>query len=93
MLNFYSLTQIRYAEEITTEDFYRDMYENKEQFDLSDMKLKQFKHLENKKVVGKFKDETQGIPICEFIGLRSKMYSINQTMPVKRKQLRVLYGM
>ena len=62
--------------EITTEDFYRDMYDNKEQFDLSDMKLEQFKNVENKKVVGKFKDETQGIPICEFIGLRSKMYSI-----------------
>ena len=63
--------------EITTEDFYLDMYNNKEHFDLSDMHLKQFKNSENKKVVGKFKDETQGIPICEFIGLRSKMYSIN----------------
>ena len=62
--------------DITTEDFYRDMFDNKEQFDLSDMKLKQFKNLENKKVVGKFKDETQGIPVCEFIGLRSKMYSM-----------------
>ena len=62
--------------EIITEDFYRDMYDNKEQFDLSDMKLEQFKNSENKKVVGEFKDETQGSPICEFIGLRSKMYSI-----------------
>ena len=31
---------------------------------------------ENKDVVGKFKDETNGIPIIEFIGLRSKCYSI-----------------
>ena len=62
--------------EITTEDFYQDMYNNKEDFDLSDVHLKQFENSENKKVVGKFKDETQGIPICEFIGLRSKMYSI-----------------
>ena len=62
--------------EITTEDFYQDMYNCKEYFDLSDMHLKQLKNSENKKVVGKFKDETQGIPICEFIGLRSKMYSI-----------------
>ena len=40
------------------------------------MQLTQFKNSENKKVVGKFKDETQGIPKCEFIGLRSEMYSI-----------------
>ena len=26
-------------------------------------------------VIGKFKDEVAGIPITEFIGLRSKMYS------------------
>ena len=30
----------------------------------------------NKAVVGKFKDETCGLPIREFVGLRSKMYSI-----------------
>ena len=30
----------------------------------------------NKAVVGKFKDEADGLPIREFIGLRSKMYSI-----------------
>ena len=29
----------------------------------------------NKKVIGKFKDEAEGIPIVEFVGLRSKMYS------------------
>ena len=29
----------------------------------------------NKKVIGKFKDECQSIPVAEFIGLRSKMYS------------------
>ena len=62
--------------DITTEDFYQDMFDNEDQFDLSDMKLEQFKDSENKKVVGKFKDETQGVPICEFIGLRSKMYSM-----------------
>ena len=30
----------------------------------------------NKKVIGKMKDETASIPISEFVGLRSKMYSI-----------------
>ena len=27
----------------------------------------------NKKVIGKFKDEAAGIPVVEFLGLRSKM--------------------
>ena len=30
----------------------------------------------NKKRLGYFKDETAGVPIVEFVGLRSKMYSI-----------------
>ena len=30
---------------------------------------------ENKKVIGKFKDEAAGKPILEFVGLTSKMYS------------------
>ena len=35
------------------------------------------------KVLGKMKDETAGIPIEEFVGLRSKMYSL--TYEVKEK--------
>jgi len=30
---------------------------------------------DNKKVIGKFKDEAAGKPILEFVGLKSKMYS------------------
>jgi len=30
---------------------------------------------ENKKIIGKFKDEAAGKPILEFIGLKGKMYS------------------
>ena len=29
----------------------------------------------NKKIIGKFKDEACGIPITEFMGLKSDMYS------------------
>jgi len=32
-------------------------------------------NVDNKKVIGKFKDETSGDPILEFVGLRPKMYS------------------
>ena len=32
----------------------------------------------NKKVKGKFKDETAGVPIIEFVGLKRKMYSYIQ---------------
>ena len=39
------------------------MYNFKEHFDPSDIHLEQFKNLDNKKVVGKFNDETQGTPI------------------------------
>jgi hypothetical protein len=39
----------------------------------------------NKKVIGKFKDETDGDPIIEFVGLRSKMYSILTEDDVEKK--------
>ena len=54
------------------------MKENKELFDFSDYKDDGYRSNDNtnKKVIGKFKDETEAIPIKEFVGLRSKMYSI-----------------
>ena len=59
---------------IKTNDVYQDVFNDK--FENSD-------HPENslfydkitKKVIGEFKDEALGIPVTEFIGLRSKMYS------------------
>ena len=51
------------------------MYDNKEMFDLSDV-LGEFNNNTNKKVIGKFKPEYANNIIREFIGLRSKMYSI-----------------
>ena len=62
--------------EIETEDVYQDFWNDKEKFDFSEYpKSSLFFDETNKKVVGKFKDEAYGIPITEFVGLRSKMYS------------------
>jgi hypothetical protein len=62
---------------IKTDDIYDDMKKNIQMFDTSDYpKDHPCFSTENKKVIGKFKDETNGKPIIEFCGLRSKMYSI-----------------
>ena len=59
-----------------TEDAYEDFYKDKKLFDNSDYDPEnKFYFKENKKVIGKMKDECAGIPITEFCGLRSKMYS------------------
>jgi hypothetical protein len=62
---------------IQTDDVYRDMGERKELFDFSDYPKDHFLFDDsNKKVVLKMKDETNSVPIKEFVGVRSKMYSI-----------------
>ena len=62
--------------EIEAKDVYKDFFKDKEKFDNSDYpKYSPHFYKENKKVIGKFKDEAAGIPIIEFVGLRSKMYS------------------
>ena len=62
--------------EIEAKDVYKDFFKDKYIFDNSDYpEYSPFFYNENKKVIGKFKDETSGIPIIEFVGLRSKMYS------------------
>nr|XP_018906984.1 PREDICTED: uncharacterized protein LOC109036984 [Bemisia tabaci] len=73
---------------IETEDVYEDMKESIEYFDTWDYKLKGMPW-ENKKVPGKFKDEYLGIPIREFVGLRSKMYAFRND--VKEKKLYLFY--
>ena len=61
---------------IRTEDAYGDFYLSKGLFDNSDYeKSSKFFFDENKKVIGKFKDEAAGNPIVSFAGLKSKMYS------------------
>ena len=60
---------------ITIDDAYGDFYIDRELFDNSDYdKSSKFFFDENKKVIGKFKDEAAGKPIIEFVGLKSKMY-------------------
>ena len=62
--------------EIEADDVYQDFWKDKHLFDNSDYpKNNPFFDCSNKKVIGKFKDEAAGIPIVEFVGLRSKMYS------------------
>ena len=62
---------------IRTEDIYADFFADRERFDNSDYPSdSKFYFAENKKVIGKFKDETAGVPIKEFIGLKSKMYCV-----------------
>ena len=62
--------------EIEADDVYQDFWKDKHLFDNSDYpKDSPFHNNANKKVIGKFKDEAAGLPIVEFVGLRSKMYS------------------
>ena len=62
--------------EIKTNDAYQDFWNDRDKFDNSDYpENSPFYYKINKKVIGKFKDEAAGMPITEFVGLRSKMYS------------------
>ena len=58
-------------------DVYADMESRNTHYDCSDYsKDHPLNSEQNKKVIGKFKDECSGTPIAEYIGLRPKMYSI-----------------
>ena len=60
---------------IETPDVYRDMVEDLAHFDTSDYPRGHFCRSDaNKKVVLKMKDESNGVPIRAFAGLRAKMY-------------------
>ena len=63
--------------EIEAEDVYKDFWNDKDMFDNSDYHPESSPYYcnVNKKIIGKFKDEACSIPITEFIGLKSKMYS------------------
>ena len=62
--------------EIEAEDVYKDFWNDKDILDNRDyLESSPYYCNVNKKIIGKFKDEAFGIPITEFIGLKSKMYS------------------
>ena len=62
--------------EIKAEDVYKDFWDDKDMFDNSDYPENSPYHYNaNKKVIAKFKDEACSVPIVEFVGLKSKMYS------------------
>ena len=64
--------------EIKTEDMYEDIKSMKEYFDCSEYDENHLCYDENnKKVIGKFKDEVSKSIMIEFIGIRSKMYKFS----------------
>ena len=63
--------------EIKTEDVYEDFYKDKNLLDFRDYTFhSKFFDPVNKKVIGKMKDEFKGKIISEFLGIKSKMYSL-----------------
>ena len=65
--------------EIKPEDFYEDFFKWKDLFDFSNYS-KDWKFFDdtNKKIIDKMKDEYGGVITDQFIGLKSKMYSIKE---------------
>ena len=57
------------------DDVYEEFFKHKHLFDFSVYQSKFFDPTK-KKIIGKMKDDYKGIPINEFIGLKSKMYAI-----------------
>ena len=59
--------------------FIKNFFKRKDLFDFSNyIKDLKFFNEANEKVIGKMKDEFGGIIITEFVGLKSKMYSIKK---------------
>ena len=66
-----------YVLNIYTDDVYKDLESMKEHFDFSDYPKDHFLYnVSNKKIICKFKDELNGKPLKEFVGIRSKCYSL-----------------
>ena len=64
------------AYNITTPNIYNDMHNDKDLFDFSGYSSNSiYYNVDNKKVIGKMKDELNGTPMQEFVGLRAKLYA------------------
>ena len=63
--------------EVTTNDIYKDMKQDNDEYDFSEYP---FLHpnfdIKNKKIIGKMKDELNGMILEEFLGPRPKCYSL-----------------
>ena len=65
--------------EIKSENIYEEFFKLKDLFDFSNYsKDSKFFDETNKKVIGKMKDESVGVIVNEFVGLKSKMYSVKK---------------
>ena len=60
---------------IYNKDIYKWVSENRQHFDLSDSLNTDIKNNDNKKVIGKFKDELRSLPMKEWTALNPKVYS------------------
>ena len=67
--------------EIKSKNVYEEIFKWNDSFDFSNYsKDSKFFNEANKKVIGKMKDEFGGVIIIEFVGLKSKMYSMKKLM-------------
>ena len=67
-------------------DIYEWIKHNNKHFDLSDSLRPDMKNNDNKKVVGKMKDELQSLPMKEWLALNPKVYSFNY-QTIKENQI------
>ena len=58
------------------DNVYDEVFRDRQLFDFSGYDKLGYYDCANKKVIGKIKDEMSGKIIAEFVGLRSKMYSM-----------------
>jgi hypothetical protein len=73
--------------QVYTDDLYVDLQSHREHFDFSNYPQSHPLYgVENKMVLGKMKDESNGQIITEFVGLRPKMYSYTTLQDDKLKE-------